>query len=66
MADPAGQNLACCRLHGDRLTLLLLAKHPAHPLVVVLAACLQFATFLLLSMVGNLISPRFLPDCPGA
>lgn len=55
-----GKNLALLPFAmGIGLTLLLVAKLTLHiPWLVVLAACLQFVTaFLLLSMLGNLISP---------
>jgi ABC-2 type transport system permease protein len=55
-----GKNLAVLPFAaGIGLTLLLVAKLALHiPWLVVLAACLQFATaFLLLSMLGNLVSP---------
>lgn len=55
-----GKNLALLPFTmGINLTLLLIAKLALHiPWLVVLAACLQFMTaFLLLSMLGNLISP---------
>jgi len=55
-----GKNLALLPFTmGIGLTLLLIAKLALHiPRLVVLAACLQFMTaFLLLSMLGNLVSP---------
>ena len=60
MADSAGQEPGPAAVRdGHRPDLLLVAKLALHiPWLVVLAACLQFVTaFLLLSMVGNLISP---------